>query len=103
VALSPGTRLGVYEVTAQIGVGGMDEIYQATDGRLKGIGVLPAREGKFREAEAALDSPTQAQRRDRNYHHGAYLRACCLRAGGNADKSVERWQHYRNMLREPRT
>jgi len=76
VALSPGTRLGVYEVTAQIGRGRHGRDLSAKDTRLKGIGVLPAREGKFREAEAALDSPTQAQRRNGNYHHGAYLRAC---------------------------
>ena len=42
--LVPGTRLGPYEVTAQIGVGGMGEVYQATDtvlGRQVAIKVLP--------------------------------------------------------------
>ncbi len=44
MALSPGTRLGPYEVT-QIGVGGMGEVYRATDTKLKrevAVKVLPA-------------------------------------------------------------
>jgi len=44
MALSPGTRLGPYEVTAQIGVGGMGEVYRARDARLQrdvAIKVLP--------------------------------------------------------------
>ena len=43
--LSSGARLGPYEVTAQIGVGGMGEVYRATDTKLKrpvAIKVLPA-------------------------------------------------------------
>jgi Tol biopolymer transport system component len=68
--LTPATRLGVYEITAQIGVGGMGEVYRATDTNLKrsvAIKVLPAsvagdadRLARFqREAEvlAALNHP----------------------------------------------
>ncbi len=43
--LTPGTRIGVYEISAQIGVGGMGEVYRATDSNLKrsvAIKVLPA-------------------------------------------------------------
>jgi len=44
MALSPGSRRGPYEVIAQIGVGGMGEVYRARDGRLQrdvAIKVLP--------------------------------------------------------------
>jgi eukaryotic-like serine/threonine-protein kinase len=74
MALPPGTRLGPYEVTAQIGVGGMGEVYQATDTNLArqvAIKVLPEalasdpdRLARFdREAKtlAALNHPNIAQ------------------------------------------
>ena len=70
MSLTPGTRLGVYKVTAQIGAGGMGDVYRATDSNLKravAIKVLPAsvagdadRLARFqREAEvlAALNHP----------------------------------------------
>ncbi len=73
MALAPGTRIGVYEITAQIGVGGMGEVYRATDSNLKrsvAIKVLPAsvagdtdRLARFqREAQilAALNHPNIA-------------------------------------------
>jgi serine/threonine protein kinase len=44
MALSPGSRLGPYEVTVQIGMGGMGEVYRARDDRLQrdvAIKVLP--------------------------------------------------------------
>lgn len=44
MALAPGTRLGVFEITAQIGEGGMGQVYRATDatlGRQVAIKILP--------------------------------------------------------------
>src|SRR4030095_4290533 len=44
MALAPGTRLGPYEIGAQIGVGGMGEVYRARDTQLQrdvAIKVLP--------------------------------------------------------------
>ncbi|HZM94307.1 MAG TPA: serine/threonine-protein kinase, partial [Vicinamibacterales bacterium] len=44
MSLTPGSRIGPYEIGAQIGVGGMGEVYRATDanlGRQVAIKVLP--------------------------------------------------------------
>jgi eukaryotic-like serine/threonine-protein kinase len=73
LALTPGTRLGVYDITAQIGEGGMGQVYRATDTKLKrhvAIKILPLalaadsdRLARFqREAEvlASLNHPNIA-------------------------------------------
>jgi serine/threonine protein kinase len=73
LALAPGTRLGVYDITAPIGEGGMGQVYRATDTKLKrqvAIKILPPslaadadRLARFqREAEvlASLNHPNIA-------------------------------------------
>jgi serine/threonine protein kinase/Tol biopolymer transport system component len=73
LALTPGTRIGVYEITAQIGEGGMGQVYRATDTKLKrevAVKILPPlladdadRLARFqREAEvlASLNHPNIA-------------------------------------------
>ena len=74
MALSPGTRIGPYEIAAAIGAGGMGEVYRAHDHKLNrdvAIKVLPPQAGgdrdrlsRFtREAQtlAALNHPNIAQ------------------------------------------
>ena len=59
MALTAGTRLGPYEVTALIGAGGMGEVYRATDTRLDrtvAIKVLP---------EHLADDPQRRERFER--------------------------------------
>jgi serine/threonine-protein kinase len=73
VALTPGTRIGPYEIGAKIGAGGMGEVYRATDTKLRrqvAVKILPAalatdpdRLARFqREAEvlASLNHPNIA-------------------------------------------
>jgi serine/threonine protein kinase len=58
VSLALGTRLGPYEVIAQIGVGGMGEVYRATDinlARQVAIKVLPAAVAADAERLARFD------------------------------------------------
>jgi len=82
--LSPGTRLGPYEIVAPLGAGGMGEVYRARDARLKrdvAIKVLPAsfsadadRLRRFeQEAQAAgsLNHPNITAVYDIGTHEGA--------------------------------
>ncbi len=52
MALTPGTKLGCYEIRSQLGAGGMGEVYRARDEKLNrevAIKVLP--EGFAEDAE----------------------------------------------------
>ena len=74
MALAPGVRLGQYEIAIQIGMGGMGEVYRATDTKLDRdvvIKVLPellasdperfARCQREAKTLAALNHPNIAQ------------------------------------------
>ena len=63
MALAPGTRLGVYEVTAQIGAGGMGEVYKARDARLQrdvAVKVLPTSVARDPEQRARFEREARA-------------------------------------------
>src|SRR5574341_1451748 len=81
--LSPGTRLGHYEVVAPLGAGGMGEVYRARDARIErdvAVKVLPAalaqNEDRLRrfeqEARAAgrLNHPNVLTVHDVGQHEG---------------------------------
>jgi eukaryotic-like serine/threonine-protein kinase len=83
MALTPGTRLGPYEIVAPIGAGGMGEVYRARDTRLErtvAIKVLPAtlnanpelKQRFEREARAisALQHPHICVLHDVGHHDG---------------------------------
>src|SRR5207253_9866780 len=64
MSLAPGTRLGPYEIKMPIGVGGMGEVYRATDLRLKRDVAIKVSKEQFSErferearAVAALNHP----------------------------------------------
>ena len=84
--LQPGTTLGVYEVTAKIGEGGMGEVYRARDTKLDrdvALKVLP---------QAFTDDPDRLARFEREakvlavHHHdcdSSRVREARLRPGGS--------------------
>src|ERR1700693_265532 len=64
MALAPGTQLGPYEILAQIGAGGMGEVYRARDPRLNRDVAIKVSHAEFTErfarearAVAALNHP----------------------------------------------
>ena len=83
MTLSPGTRLGPYEITASLGAGGMGEVYRARDSRLqrqvaiKTLASHAAGDPQFRErferearAIAALSHPNILAIYDVGSHEG---------------------------------
>lgn len=63
MSLTPGTRLGPYEIAAAIGAGGMGEVFRARDTRLArdvAVKVLPARLAQDEEALARFEREARA-------------------------------------------
>jgi len=103
VALSPGTRLGAYEILTLIGSGGMGEVYRAKDtklGRDIALKILPAtftndpdRVARFRrEAQvlASLNHPHIAQIHGLDDANGTQFLVLELVDGESLDKRIAR-------------
>jgi eukaryotic-like serine/threonine-protein kinase len=63
MALTSGTKLGPYEIAAQLGAGGMGEVYRARDTRLErtvAIKILPAHLSNDPEAKERFDREARA-------------------------------------------
>ena len=63
MALTPGTKLGPYEIQAQLGAGGMGEVYRARDTRLErdvAVKVLPAHLAEDADALARFEREAKA-------------------------------------------
>jgi Tol biopolymer transport system component len=101
--LAPGTRLGPYEITAQIGEGGMGQVYRATDtrlGRTVAIKVLPEhlasdfnrRERFAREARAvsALNHPHICVLHDVGEHDGTHYLVMELVEGQTLEQQLQK-------------
>jgi eukaryotic-like serine/threonine-protein kinase len=60
LALTPGTRLGPYEIVTQIGAGGMGDVYRARDPRLhRDVAIKTLQVGKPLDDSARLSPPAR--------------------------------------------
>jgi len=85
VSLSPGARLGPYEIQAAIGAGGMGEVYKARDTRLDrtvAIKILP------REVSADPDRRARFEREARTIASLNHPHICTLHDVGDHDGSL---------------
>ena len=88
MTLAAGTRLGVYEVVAQIGAGGMGEVYRAHDTRLNrdvALKVLPEAFARDTRAHGPLRARSEAAGIAQSSQHRRDLRTRRIRA------DIARW------------
>src|SRR5512132_446442 len=82
LTLSPGTRLGPYELVAPVGAGGMGEVYRAKDTRLDrtvAVKVLPA------HLSSSPDSRQRFEREAKTISQLSHPHICALYDVGNQD------------------
>src|SRR5579872_519779 len=63
MGLTPGTKLGPYEIQAPLGAGGMGEVYRARDTRLErtvAVKILPSRLAENSEAQQRFEREARA-------------------------------------------
>ncbi len=62
MTLTPGTRVGAYEITARIGAGGMGEVYRAHDTKLeRDVAIKVVADGFTRDLERVARFRGEAQ------------------------------------------
>jgi serine/threonine protein kinase len=98
MSLAPGDKLGPYQIIAQVGTGGMGEVYKATDTRLDRIVAIKVSREKFSErfehearAIAALNHPHICQLYDvgPNYLVMELIDGAPLKGPLSIEKAVE--------------
>src|SRR3989442_9444361 len=85
MSLSPGVRLGAYEIPALVGAGGMGEIYRARDIRLDGTVAIKVL-GAARASDPQLRDRFERDARDLVAQPSAHLHAVRRRTSGPFDR-----------------
>ena len=101
MALSAGTRLGVYEILSLLGAGGMGEVYRARDTRLRrevALKILPDRFASDPDRLARFEREAQVLA-SLNHPHIAQIYGVEDSAGVRAlGWSSSKGPHYRSAL-----